>query len=137
MLKRSLFVSIKKQVLSCSILLGSAQLLFAWLCLQDFKRLFPYLFVTMKNIKQQTLSNFLFASRFCRGKKYWEFILKKEFMGVELQIAPMRTYDPRTYTKRVSRNFILIVLHDHVVTGKKSNHIFQLLVFFNVYIISY
>ena len=102
-----------------------------------FKRLFPNLFVTMKNIKQQTLSNFLFASSFCRGKKYWEFILKKEFMGVELQIPPMRTCGPRTYTKRVSRNFILIVLHDHVVTGKKSNHISQLLVFFNVYIISY
>lgn len=50
-------------------------------CLQDFKRLFPYLFVTMENIKQQTLSNFLFASSFLQRKKILGIYFKERVHG--------------------------------------------------------
>ena len=50
-------------------------------CLQDFKRLFPYLFVTMENIKQQTLSNFLFASSFLQRKKILGIYFKERVYG--------------------------------------------------------
>lgn len=46
-----------------------------------FKRLFPNLFVTMKNIKQQTLSNFLFASSFLQRKKILGIYFKKSIYG--------------------------------------------------------
>ena len=45
-----------------------------------FKRLFPNLFVTMKNIKQ-TLSNFLFASSFLQRKKILGIYFKKRIYG--------------------------------------------------------
>lgn len=66
----------------------SAWLLFAWLCLQDFKRLFPYLFVTMKNIKQETLSNFLFVSSFLQRKKIGNFFKRKSLWGWDWKLHP-------------------------------------------------